>query len=91
MGNELAAAHFVVARQGKIKFLGQKNWIVDYRKDAKAGVPEEDLPVMTFDKCTLPVKYDPTFKVEGIDLQGVKLYYEGLANFGIVVWLFLQN
>ncbi|CAL8080370.1 unnamed protein product [Orchesella dallaii] len=94
LGNDLAAAHFVVFRKGKVKFLGQKEWVTAYRKDAKPETPEEDLPVMAFDLCTLPTKYDPRFRVEALDCTGVSLHYEGLANFEnlrYVKWLSLRD
>jgi len=94
LGNDLAAAHFVVFRKGKIKFLGQNEWVTTYRKDAKPGTEEEDLPVMAFDLCNLPTKYDPRYRVEAIDCTGVSLHYEGLANFEnlqYVKWLSLRD
>lgn len=83
LGNELAAAHVIVARGGKVKFMGQDTWVTDYRKDAKPGVPEEDLPVMKLELCTLPVNYDARYRLEAIDASGVELFYEGLENFGM--------
>ena len=82
LGRDLGAAHFLVARKGKIRFMGHKDWITSYRKDAKAGDDELDLPVMTHDLCTLPVAYDPNFRIEAIDASGIPLRYEGLSNFG---------
>jgi len=82
LGRDLGAAHFIVARKGKVRFMGQDDWITDYRKDAKPGVDDLDLPVMRTDLCTMPVKYDPNYRIQAIDASGVALRYEGLANFG---------
>lgn len=82
LGSDLAAAHVVVARGGKVKFMGHKTWITEYRTDAKPGVPEEDLPAMNFKLCTLPVNYDPKYRLEAVDASKVELHYEGLENFG---------
>jgi len=81
LGNDLAAAHFVVFRKGKVRFMNKENWVDSYRKDAKPTDKDEDLPVITFEMCSLPVNYDPTYRVEAIDVSGMSLRYEGLLNF----------
>lgn len=66
LGNDLAAAHFILFRKGKVKFVGQKEWI-EMDPDEDTNVP-------------LPNKYDPVFELEAIKCDGVVLYYEGLEN-----------
>lgn len=80
MGRDLGAAHFIVARKGKVKFMGDEHWISNYRNDMEPGVDERDLPVLSHSLCSLPVKYDPNFRVEALDASGMVLHYEGLAN-----------
>jgi hypothetical protein len=82
LGRDLGAAHFLVARKGKVRFKGQKDWITNYRKDAKPGTDELDLPNMTVELCTMPVNYDPNYRLEAIDASGLPLRYEGLGNLG---------
>jgi len=65
LGCDLAAAHFLVFRGGKVKCAGKDEWII--RK--------EDL---TYD---LPTVYDPTWQITDFDASGVDLYYEGIENF----------
>nr|XP_022921079.1 distal membrane-arm assembly complex protein 2 [Onthophagus taurus] len=64
LGNELAAAHFVVHRGGSVKFFGQDFWIK--RNDMK--------------QYNLPKKYDPDWFLQAIDCNDMELYYEGLVN-----------
>ncbi|KAL5293389.1 ATP5SL family protein [Megaselia abdita] len=64
LGNDLAAAHFVVHRGGSVKFAHERTWtkqddIGDYK---------------------LPTTMDPKYKVEAIKFDGMILYYEGLEN-----------
>jgi len=82
LGRDLGAAHFIVARKGRIRFMGHSDWISNYRQDAEPRVEEEDLPMMTHTLCSLPTKYDPNFRVEAMDTSGIPLRYEGLLNFG---------
>lgn len=65
LGNDLAAAHFLIYRQGKVKFLGQGEWIKLNKDD---------------DQVNLPDKYQHGMFLEAADCEGVKLYYEGLEN-----------
>lgn len=65
LGNDLAAAHFLIYRQGKVKFVGQDEWI-KMNKDE--------------DRVNLPDKYQHGMFLEAADCEGVKLYYEGLEN-----------
>lgn len=71
LGNDLAAAHFVVHRGGSVKFVHEKGWtkqddIGDYK---------------------LPKTVDPKFKVEAIKFDGMILYYEGLENIRFLLQL----
>lgn len=65
LGNELAAAHFIVYRGGAVKFFGDDKWI-------KADENQE---------YALPKHYDNTKVLQAIDCSDVNLYYEGLVNF----------
>lgn len=64
LGNDLAAAHFLVHRGGSIRFLGDDKWT---KKN-------ED------DEYHLPNKYVPNIFVEAIRCDNMELYYEGLEN-----------
>lgn len=64
LGNDLAAAHFLVFRKGKVKFAGQREWI---------KMDEED-------NYNLPANLVPDLYLEAIDCEGMKIYYEGLEN-----------
>lgn len=64
LGSDLAAAHFVVHRGGRVRFLGHKEWV---KQDANE---EYDLPKF----------YDEKYKIEAIDFEGMDLFYEGLQN-----------
>ncbi|KAK9885896.1 hypothetical protein WA026_013770 [Henosepilachna vigintioctopunctata] len=64
LGNELAAAHFVVYRGGAIKFHGGNNWI-------KANEDGD---------YDLPSHYVNSQYIEAIDCSEMTLYYEGLTN-----------
>uniref|UniRef100_A0A1B0D3R3 Uncharacterized protein n=1 Tax=Phlebotomus papatasi TaxID=29031 RepID=A0A1B0D3R3_PHLPP len=65
LGSDLAAAHFIVYRGGRVKFVGDPKWV---QKD-------EDT-----DEYELPRLYDEGYKVEAIDCSRMLLYYEGLEN-----------
>lgn len=80
LGNDLAAAHFVVFRKGKVKFFGHDQWVSEYRKDAVPEKDEDDLPAMQFELCALPTTYDPRYLVEAVDLSNFPIRYEGLEN-----------
>lgn len=64
LGNDLAAAHFIVHRKGKVRFEDDVNWVK----------MDED------ENYTLPDKYVHGMFVEAIDCEGMRLYYEGLEN-----------
>ncbi|CAG7718465.1 unnamed protein product [Allacma fusca] len=83
LGDDLAAAHFIVFRKGRVKFVGQDNWVDKYRTDQEQEENELDLPDMQFDLCVLPTAYDPNYLVEAIDATNIPLRYEGLDNLGI--------
>lgn len=65
LGNDLAAAHFLVHRGGSIKFYGEDDWV---KQDEN----------FSYD---LPDKYVSSKIVQSIDCSNVNLYYEGLENF----------
>lgn len=78
LGNDLAAAHFIVFRCGKVKFVGEDKWI---EQDENA-------------KYDLPNNYVPDKLLEAIDCSNMKLHYEGLDNLrGLkkVTWLSFNN
>lgn len=64
LGNDLAAAHFIVHRGGEVKFLNESTWT---KKDEN-------------DEYVLPSKYDATKKLVAIKCDNMTLYYEGLEN-----------
>ncbi|CAH1402357.1 unnamed protein product [Nezara viridula] len=80
LGSDLAAAHFIVYRGGKIKFRGHEKWI-----EMKKG---EQV-------CTdLVNTYVPNLYLECIDLSNTKIRYEGLVNLCNLMklkWLSLRN
>ena len=69
LGPELAAAHFVCFRGGKVRFHSQPDWVV---KD-----PEDDY------MANLPRFFDPSYKMEALDCSKMTLVYEGLQNIRI--------
>lgn len=64
LGNELAAAHFIVYRGGAVKFHNDDRWI-------KAD---------KYNNYSLPKFYQEGLKLEAIDCTDMNLYYEGLVN-----------
>lgn len=64
LGNDLAAAHFLVYRNARVKFVGEDNWV---KMDKKEGY-------------SLPNKYVHGYFLEAIDCEGTIIYYEGLEN-----------
>ncbi|XP_031633834.1 distal membrane-arm assembly complex protein 2 [Contarinia nasturtii] len=64
LGNDLAAAHFLVARGGQVRFTRSKEWIKSNEHD------EYDLPRL----------YDPEYLIDAIKCDGMDLMYEGLEN-----------
>lgn len=64
LGNELAAAHFIVHRAGSVKFYGDNKWI-------KAN---------EYNEYNLPAHYETDKVLQAIDCTDMELYYEGLAN-----------
>lgn len=64
LGNELAAAHFIVYRAGSVKFYGDNKWI-------KAN---------QFNEYSLPAHYEADKVLQAIDCGNMELYYEGLVN-----------
>ncbi|CAH1975573.1 unnamed protein product [Acanthoscelides obtectus] len=64
LGNELAAAHFIVARGGAVKFFNHDEWV----KADERG------------KYDLPRFYEEGWELQAIDCADMPLYYEGLVN-----------
>lgn len=64
LGNELAAAHFIVHRGGAVKFYHEDKWV-------KANKYQE---------YTLPKYYQEDKVLQAIDCTDMNLFYEGLAN-----------
>ncbi|XP_039289037.1 distal membrane-arm assembly complex protein 2-like [Nilaparvata lugens] len=67
LGNDLAVAHFIVYRGGRVKFYGHNHWI--------KTVKNEDYYE------NLPKSFDPTMFLEAVDAQGMQLIYEAFENF----------
>lgn len=65
LGNDLATAHFIVHRKGKVRFVGETKWVQ----------MDED------DDYKLPDRYVHGLFIEAIDCEGMNLFYEGLENF----------
>nr|CAI5847309.1 unnamed protein product [Callosobruchus analis] len=65
LGNELAAAHFIVARGGAVKFHSDDKWV---KADEKG-------------KYDLPKVYEEDWYIQAIDCRDMSIYYEGLVNF----------
>lgn len=64
LGNDLAAAHFMVHRKGRVKFVGQQEW-TQMDKDGNYSLPD---------------KYVHGMFVESIDCENMEIYYEGMEN-----------
>lgn len=78
LGADLAAAHFIIHRSGRIKFKGDTHW----RELDEKG------------KHNLPNTYNPSYLLEAIDVNGFDMHYEGLSNFCSLMrlkWLSLKN
>lgn len=78
LGADLATAHFIVYRGGRVKFRNNNCWV---EQDEKGMVK-------------LPNRYDPQYILEAVDVNGFDLHYEGLSNFcGLVKlkWLSLKD
>lgn len=66
LGPELATAHFVCYRGGKVKFYNRANW---FSKDPDSEEVEN-----------LPRFFNSDYKVEAVDCSKMELIYEGLEN-----------
>lgn len=78
LGTDLATAHFIICRDGRVKFKGNTYWT---KKDEKGSY-------------NLPNQYDSRFILEAVDAQNTDLYYEGLSNLcGLkkLKWLSLKD
>ncbi|KAF4521811.1 hypothetical protein B566_EDAN012468 [Ephemera danica] len=64
LGNDLAAAHFIVHRGGAVRFEGSPHWL---RRDGKG-------------EYNLPKKFVKNLFVDAIDASHVDIQYEGFAN-----------
>lgn len=65
LGNELAAAHFILFRGGAVKFFDEDRWI---KADAQK-------------RFELPNQYVEDKILQAIDCNGMDIYFEGLVNF----------
>ncbi|EFN80890.1 distal membrane-arm assembly complex protein 2 [Harpegnathos saltator] len=78
LGANLATAHFIAHRGGKIRFKNSDFW-VELNKDGTLNLPNV---------------YDPHYIVEAVDVNGFDLHYEGLSNLCDLTklkWLSLKN
>lgn len=78
LGADLASAHFIVFRGGRVRFKGNTFWTEMDEKDS----------------CDLPKVYDHRYILEAVDASNVDLYYEGLSNLcGLnkLKWLSLKS
>ena len=78
LGANLATAHFIIHRGGRIRFKGNTYWTEQNKKGS----------------YELPNKYDPRYILEAVDVNGFDLYYEGLSNLcGLtkLKWLSLKD
>lgn len=66
LGPDLATAHFVVARQATIKFVGVDEWV-------KIGDKQKYVD--------LPGKFVPDLFLEAVDASGTQMLYESFDNF----------
>ncbi|KAL7636337.1 UNVERIFIED_CONTAM: hypothetical protein RMT77_013096 [Armadillidium vulgare] len=64
LGPDLAAAHFIVHREGKVRFKGHEEWTQR----------NEDF------EYSLPKLYDVNYLVEEIDVSEMSIMYDGLQN-----------
>jgi hypothetical protein len=65
LGNDLATAHFVVHRGGRVMFQNHDEWM---KQDQRGSYK-------------LPSKFVPNMFVEKVDCSNMQIYYEGLQNF----------
>ncbi|XP_011161841.1 distal membrane-arm assembly complex protein 2 [Solenopsis invicta] len=78
LGANLATAHFLVHRGGRVRFKGNSYWT---ERDEKG-------------RYQLPNTYDPSYVLEAVDINGFDLHYEGLSNLcGLMKlkWLSLKD
>lgn len=78
LGADLATAHFLVYRGGRVRFKGNSYWT---ERDEKGSYQ-------------LPNTYDPYYIIEAVDVNGFDMYYEGLSNLcGLMKlkWLSLKD
>jgi len=79
LGSDLAAAHFVVHRGGKVRFRGQEKWI-ELDKETE--------------ESSLPKFFDESFAAEALDCSQMTLTHQGLLNMKALnnlQWLSLEN
>lgn len=84
LGNDIAAAHFIVYRGGGVKFYGTNQWIRCNNKN----LDDYD--------SNLPKGFAPNLYLEAIDLSNmnVNLHYEGLNNLKMLSrlrWVSFKN
>ena len=68
LGPDLATAHFAVARQATVKFVGIDDWV-------KIEDPKQKY-------VNLPGNYVPDLYLEAVDASGTQMLYESFDNFG---------
>ena len=71
LGSDLAAAHFVVHRGGKVRFRGQEKWI-ELDKETE--------------ESSLPKFFDESFAAEALDCSQMTLTHQGLLNMSKLIW-----
>ncbi|XP_026482701.1 distal membrane-arm assembly complex protein 2-like [Ctenocephalides felis] len=80
LGNDLAAAHFIIYRKGSVKFFGTDKWLkLDEDDDECEGLPKFNVPDLY---------------VSHIDCSNMNIYYEGLQNLvrlQKLTWLSFRN
>jgi hypothetical protein len=65
LGGDLAAAHFITFRKGKVRFCGNPEWVCYDEKN---------------ETVNLPKTYTAGYVVEALDLSKMLLTYEGIEN-----------
>ena len=69
LGPDLATAHFITARGGSIKFVGNDNWFYTEKNKYTHELPKE---------------FTAGWFVEAIDASGMPIMYDSMANLGEV-------
>lgn len=78
LGADLATAHFIIHRGGRVRFRGNTYWTEQNKKGS----------------YELPNNYNPRYILEAVDVNRFDLHYEGLSNLcGLIKlkWLSLKD